>query len=124
MASWWERKLSGGQEENKTSLPPVTKKYTLPALQRQAAASIQNRTTPTRHTIDAQGQTDMGTAIRMWRGGEAHSVDGHLACPRCGSKNMFSRSNGNTLQKAPAPRCFECGWNGLYQQAEQASWAV
>lgn len=125
MSSWWERKLTGEQESNKTSLPPVQRQYTLPAIQQQAAQRVQNRATPPQQNMDPAGQTDMSTAIRVWRGGEAHRVDGHLSCPRCGGKNIFSRVNGQTtMNKAPAPRCFECGWNGLYEQADQASWAV
>lgn len=124
MTSWWERKLTGDKEAPKTSLPPTTQQYKLPAIQQAAAAAVQQRATPMRNNVDPAGQTDMGTAIRTWRGGEAHRVDGHLSCPRCGSKNIFSRSNGQTMGKAPAPRCFECGWNGLYEQADQVSWSV
>ena len=120
MSSWWEKKLSGDTEPTKTSLPPTTHRPVLPVFTQQTA-------TPS-HTPavqqDPTGQTTMGTAIRTWKGGEAHRRDGNLTCPSCGSKNVFSRSNGGGGTKAPAPRCFECGWNGLYTQADQSSWVV
>lgn len=120
MSSWWEKKLSGSTESNKTSLPPTVHRPVLPVFTQQATAVAQPRQT----SPDPSGQTDMGTAIRTWKGGEAHRMDGHLNCPRCGSNNVFSRSNGGGGTKAPAPRCFECGWNGLYTQADQSSWVV
>jgi len=122
MSSWWERKLTNDKSETSKSLPPVQQqRVTIPALAQQA--QLQS-TTPVNRQLPAGGQTDMGSAIRMWTGGDAHRQDGHLTCPRCSSKNVFSRSNGSNMMKPPAPRCFECGWNGIYQQADQASWAV
>jgi predicted RNA-binding Zn-ribbon protein involved in translation (DUF1610 family) len=118
MSSWWDKKLSNKDQQESSSLPPVTKNVILPALRQQAT------TVAVQEQRDPNGQTDMGTAIRTWKGGEAHRREGSLTCPRCGSKNVFSRSNGGTLGHTPAPRCFECGWNGLYEQADQASWSV
>lgn len=120
MSSWWEKKLSGDTEPNKTSLPPTTHRPVLPVFTQQTTPAAQ----PRQIVQNPSGQTDMGTAIRTWTGGEAHRMDGHLTCPRCGSKNVFSRSNGGGGTKAPAPRCFECGWNGLYTQADQSSWVA
>ena len=120
MSSWWEKKLSGDIEPNKTSLPPTTHRPVLPVFTQQTTPAAQ----PRQIVQNPSGQTDMGTAIRTWTGGEAHRMDGHLTCPRCGSKNVFSRSNGGGGTKAPAPRCFECGWNGLYTQADQSSWVA
>lgn len=67
----------------------------------------------------------MGEAIRLWKGGEAARREGNVTCPACGSRNVFSRAKGTMVNGAtPAPRCFECGWNGIYEQGEQSSWAV
>jgi hypothetical protein len=118
MSSWWERKLSVETTPKKTSLPPTTQRTVLPAFTQQATTTVAQP----RPVTDASGQIDMGTAIRTWSGGEAHRMDGHLTCPKCGSKNVFSRSNGGITNKPPAPRCFECGWNGIYTQADQSAW--
>jgi hypothetical protein len=67
-------------------------------------------------------------AKRLWKGGEAAKKQGDMSCPDCGSQNIFVRTakGGNTMisGNAPAPRCFECGWNGIYDQGSQSSWAV
>ncbi len=124
MSSWWDKKLSNKDQQENTSLPPVTKNVILPALRQQASTAVAQKPSPTTEQRDPNGQTDMGTAIRTWKGGEAHRREGSLSCPRCGSKNVFSRANGGSLGHSPAPRCFECGWNGLYEQADQTSWSV
>jgi hypothetical protein len=80
----------------------------------------------TQTAADPNAQISMGEAIRMWKGGEAHRKEGNNTCPECGSANVFSRMargggsgiNGNQ----PAPRCFECGWNGMYDQGIEANW--
>lgn len=121
MSSWWEKKLSGDTETKKTSLPPTTQRTVLPVFTQQSSQATPQ---PRPVAQNPGGQTDMGTAIRTWSGGEAHRMDGHLTCPKCGSKNVFSRSNGGVATKPPAPRCFECGWNGIYTQADQSSWVA
>lgn len=70
----------------------------------------------------------VGDAITRWRGGDG-ARDG-MSCPNCQAKGkpgrlMFSRTKGQgaSLGKinqhgqtvAPAPMCFECGYNGIYQ---------
>lgn len=122
MSSWWDKKLTGAEPAR--SSPPITKDATLPALRQQATEVAAQRTALPSTQSDPTGETNMGSAIRSWKGGEAHRREGSLTCPRCRSKNVFNRSNGGTLGHSPAPRCFECGWNGLYEQADQTSWSV
>lgn len=46
-------------------------------------------------------------------------------CPSCGSNNFFSNLGVTKRGPAPAPRCFDCGYNdGLFTQGEQSSWMV
>lgn len=124
MSSWWDKKLTEKGQQEPRSSPPITPNVILPALRQQASEVASQRTV----AIDAQqnqtGQTDMGTAIRSWKGGEAHRREGSISCPRCNSKHVFSRANGGSLGHAPAPRCFECGWNGRYAQADQVNWGT
>ncbi len=55
----------------------------------------------------------------LWRGGDATKHE-HDSCPQCGSGNYFSRTNNlrgmspQLQRRPPAPHCFECGFNGLY----------
>ena len=122
MSSWWDNKLNNKATVSRPSAP-VTTNHILPALQQQARAVVQ-ASEQARPIPDADGKVDMGTALRSWKGGEAQRLDGGLSCPRCGSKNVFSRANASAGGNVPAPRCFECGWNGLYEQADQISWSA
>lgn len=124
MSDWWSRKLS-----NQPAPPPRTPPATPPAGIRFPQAQVppsqpvypQQEHTP--HE-DPQGQIRMADAIRTWKGGEAHRKDTQ-PCPECGSHLVFSRTKGTTVNGyPPAPRCYTCGWNGKYSQADQASWAV
>jgi hypothetical protein len=63
------------------------------------------------------------------KGGDARRTDGDRRCPNCGSGNLFSQA-GQAIMKndgtmvSPSPKCFECGWNGRFAQADQSTWAT
>jgi hypothetical protein len=67
---------------------------------------------------------------KYWRGGEAMKTEGHLGCPNCGSNTSYTQYSGNAGLAAgiagnrPRPHCFECGYNGVFVQGEQANWTV
>lgn len=128
MSDWWSKKISGeSPAPQRSSVPPVTPalRFPVPAQQQpvQPHGHDTNVLDPNRAPTE---QISMGEAIRLWKGGEAHRKEGNMICPECGSKNVFGRvtRGGNTMINgaAPAPRCFECGWNGKYSQADQSSW--
>ena len=120
MSNWWSSKLSGEKPEPKPSYLMPTKQNNLPATQQA----------PQQRVLDPQvaptEQIGMGAAIRLWQGGEAARKEGNMICPECGSRNVFSRTgkghNSMINGASPAPRCFECGWNGKYSQADEGSW--
>jgi len=58
-----------------------------------------------------------------WHGGQAHKVDTD-PCPRCGSNQFFSRINGKTRGPEPAPHCYNCGYNGMFDQGMASSWGA
>lgn len=127
-SDWWSRKLSGNPAPPPTrSVPPTSPPI---RIGQQAQYPQQPAQTRDNRLLDPERapteEIRMGDAIRMWRGGEAHRKEGDMHCPECGSQHVFSRRSGNTsIQgKAPAPRCFECGWTGLYTQGDESSWAV
>lgn len=132
MSDWWAKKIAGEKPtpERTYATPPTAPalRFATPAAQphrplqegeRQALLDPQRQPTE---------QIGMGDAIRLWKGGEAARKEGNMSCPECGSKNVFSRvgrgSNSMINGAQPAPRCFECGWNGKYGQADQSSWSV
>lgn len=118
---WWSRRLSStpSQQPARTSVPPTSPAIRFPTPTHQQTShtqTIQQTETP----------ATMGEAIRVWQGGEAARKEGNLRCPECGSRHVFSRVGSGTMINGaqPAPRCFECGWNGKYNQADQSNWAV
>lgn len=128
-SDWWSRKLSGSPQQTtqRSSVPPVTAPI---RIGQQVNFPRQQPITPSEKVVDENlppsAEIHMGDAIRLWKGGEASRKEGNLYCPDCGSQHVFSRTarGGNTLiqGKSPAPRCFECGWTGLYTQGVESNW--
>jgi hypothetical protein len=136
MSDWWSRQLSNPQQRTAPrqegySSPPITPPVRFGSIQIPAQQQPQPQQTQQRVLDENRAPTEnvsMGEAIRLWKGGEAAKKQGDMSCPDCGSQNIFVRTakGGNTMisGNAPAPRCFECGWNGIYDQGSQSSWAV
>lgn len=132
MSDWWAKKIAGERPtpERTYTTPPTTPALRFPTPQAQPHRPLQEG--ERQAVLDPQRQPTeqigMGDAIRLWKGGEAARKEGNMSCPECGSKNVFSRvgrgSNSMINGAQPAPRCFECGWNGKYGQADQSSWSV
>jgi hypothetical protein len=61
-------------------------------------------------------------AMQQWRGGKAHRIDAE-PCPECGSPRYYSRTGEGTRRgPPPAPHCFDCGFNGMFEQGMASSW--
>lgn len=123
MNDWWSRKLSNQPSPPRT--PPSTMPARPGAIQFPAVAQPVHQVTPQEAPhLTSDGEIRMGDAIRSWQGGEASRKETQ-SCPECNSHLVFSRAKGTTVNGyPPAPRCYSCGWNGKYMQADQASWAV
>ena len=131
MSDWWSKKLTGQQPtpQRTYQTPPTAPPVRIPYTQQPQAPAPQHQNQdvldPNRAPTD---QLTMGEALRLWKGGEAHRRDGNVTCPDCGSIYVFSRTGrgtGTSINGAtPAPRCYECGWNGMYDQASQSNWGV
>jgi hypothetical protein len=129
MSDWWSRKLSGqpAAPQRSFTTPPTNMPLRVPNMPEQNQPVQQAQGSPS--VIDPSKapneNVDMGSAIRLWKGGEA-SKQG-MTCPDCGSIYVYSRTargaNTRINGASPAPRCYECGWNGLYDQASQANWS-
>lgn len=62
-------------------------------------------------------------AMNVWHGGKAHKIDPD-PCPECGSNQYYSRTQGTRRGPAPAPHCYNCGFNGMFQQGDPVTWGV
>jgi len=130
-SDWWSRKLGNDNTPQRYTPPlpptqaPIRLPIQVPNQQQQQLVNHQNFNNnlldPSRAPTD---QIPMGEAIHLWKGGEATRKEGNLSCPSCGSHLVFSRSKGGIAGKQPAPRCFSCGYNGIYDQGDQSNWAV
>jgi hypothetical protein len=116
MSDWWSKKLAGEKPTTQRSFEhrlPSSVPVTPPVNPTHTQAPQQPAQVP------QQEPENLSQALRMGitKGGEGTRRDGNLTCPSCGGHYVFSRSKGNTVGGAsPAPRCYECGWNGMYDQ--------
>lgn len=128
MSDWWSKKLAGEKAApaRTTTTPPTTPPIRIPTPQPAQAPVQQGRQDVLDPSRAPTEQITMGEALRLWKGGEAMRKEGDLTCPECGSIYVFSRTGrgaGTMINGAnPAPRCYECGWNGMYDQGSQGKW--
>jgi len=123
MSDWWSKKLAGERPTPpRPALPPTEVPIRFP----QAPQHQQGQQRTARSDEGPEPET-LSEFLRSNRtkGGEATRKE-NMTCPDCGSPYVFSRTgrgSGTTINgAAPAPRCYECGWNGLYDQANQGNW--
>lgn len=132
MSDWWNKKLTGqSPTPQKTyTTPPTTPPLRIPSPAQVPAEAPQRLPEGRQDLLDPSrpptDQITMGEALRLWKGGEAMRKEGNMTCPDCGSIYVFSRTGRghNTMINgaSPAPRCYECGWNGMYDQGSQGNW--
>lgn len=125
MSDWWSKKLAGEKPTvPRTSLPPTDVPLRFAPQTQQPAHTSGSRTARADEGPEPETLSDFLRSNRT-QGGEAARKE-NLTCPDCGSPYVFSRTArgaGTTINgAAPAPRCYECGWNGLYDQASQSNW--
>lgn len=120
MSDWWSKKLAGEKPPiDRTGLPPVN----VPLKFGTVTVNPQQPQPSTQSTDNLPPPESFSEALQRGatKGGEA--MRNAMTCPECGSGNVFQRAKGNMQNGAsPAPRCYECGWNGLYDQGQQGSW--
>jgi predicted nucleic-acid-binding Zn-ribbon protein len=62
-------------------------------------------------------------AMKFWKGGPGAKTDPD-PCPNCGSNQYFSRAVSRR-GPAPAPHCYNCGYNdGMFTQGEATTWGM
>lgn len=121
MNDWWSKKLAGEKPTTSRTSPYPATTYPTPMAPPQSTQVRQ----PQPQQVDTAPASSFTEALKkgITNGGEAARREVHN-CPACGSAYVFSRAKGSMLNGAsPAPRCYECGWNGLYEQAEQSNWS-
>lgn len=124
-SSWWANKLGSPQPQQRQAPTP-------PVIHHQPSQPSHPAPAPTYHHGGHQNLLDptkapteqigMGEAIKLWKGGEAMRADGHASCPSCGSHLFFSNTKSRINGASATPRCYSCGYNGRFEQADQTNW--
>ena len=125
-SDWWARRLGRAPQQQQpqarqqapvyhqqpSNYPPVQQRqYQQPqAPQYQQSPNI--RVTP----------DNLYEATQYWQGGEAHRKEIY-SCPQCGGGHFFSRSSQVSRGPAPAPMCYDCGYNGMFQQGDPSNYS-
>jgi len=141
-ASWWANKLNTQQPPRYgIQIPPAQPQQVQPQpVQQQQVQQVQpdmsgiplnqgERQQILDPNRDPNAEVSMGEAMRLWRGGEAHRMEGNMACPDCGSTTGYTAYSGRSAGAArvngqqPRPHCFECGYNGSFSQGMETNWA-
>jgi len=137
MSDWWSKKLASQQPHGirvspqhhipQQQQPQQPVHYPQPQQQMVPQAPIDG----SKVTYQQLAKEHDGEKIsKYWRGGEAMRTEGNLGCPQCGSSTSYTQYSGTAGAAAgiagnrPRPHCFECGYNGLFQQGEMANWSI
>lgn len=117
-SSWYARKFGGQRQQPQQRPPPGYVPGGYQQNQQVAQQQIaQQQAPPPPVTID-----NLWGAMTTWRGGKAHKIDSE-PCPQCNSPRYYSRTGEGTRRgPPPAPHCFDCGYNGMFEQGMASSW--
>lgn len=125
---WYARRL--GQQAPQQQQPQARQGWTPPPPQYAPQQFVQPQPTPGQHQMPPQtpppGSVNHQNFMQMaslWRGGPAMKSDPG-GCPECGSPRYYSRAKTVSRGPAPAPHCFDCGFNGLFDQGDPATWGA
>lgn len=111
---WWSRRL-GNQQPQQT---PIYQQPQAPQQYQQQAPQYTQQPQPQQPRVTAENLYD---AAMTWQGGQATRTETQ-SCPNCGGGHYFSRTNGPSRGPAPAPMCYDCGYNGMFTQGDPAVW--
>lgn len=121
---WWSRNLGGAPPPKPvppayTGVPPAIPHGYQPQVPvQQQQQHLRAPTQPQR--VDPENLFEQAMT---WEGGEGVRKE-RTPCPQCGSMHFFSRSSKVSRGPAPAPVCYDCGYNGLFEQGDPATWGA
>ena len=127
-SDWWSRKF----QEIGAAPPPAAPVYQQPVVPQQQPTS------PPQASQGRFSQSGAGSGHGTYQDILNGNIDGYSPdpkkyenlrdtsvpshCPACDSPNYFSRSRAlRSGGRAPAPHCFECGYNGESVYSQEAA---
>lgn len=121
MSDWWSKKLAGeNPAPARPNLPPVTSPIQFPQTTTHVNTSQQPVAQTPAESLPPDATLSDYLRSNATKGGKAARNE-TATCPDCGGHYLFSRGASGGMN--PAPRCYECGWNGMYSQADQSTWS-
>jgi len=130
-ADWYARRLGQQpQQPQQRHTPPPVPQYQYQQPQQYQQYQQYQQPVPGQHQMPPQppppgsvNHQNFMQMASMWRGGVAMRTDPG-GCPECGSPRFYSRAKAVSRGPAPAPHCFDCGHNGLFEQGDPSAWGV
>jgi hypothetical protein len=118
-SDWYARKFGGAQQR-----PQPQPQYTQRTYVQGNPAPAEYAPQPMHREPDTQAirvtPENFSAVAGLWKGGQATKTE-QYPCPSCGSNLYYSRS-GKSRLPSPAPHCFSCGYNGLFDQGTPQAW--
>lgn len=111
---WWARRLGSPQHQPPAPVIRQQPQYQQPVHPQSPQAQPQYQ----QPRVTAE---NLYEAAMSWQGGPAARTETQ-SCPQCGGGHYFSRTNGPSRGPAPAPMCYDCGYNGMFTQGDPAVW--
>lgn len=133
--SWYARALdrARGVAPTQRAAPPQRPQvYVQPQAfaPQQHAYYPQAPTQPQAYSTDVKfQQADLTTLLKLQEQGRGQPGQGSKSnpdpCPGCGGALFIETMPGGRKRRGPepAPHCFTCGYNGLFDQGLESSWA-
>lgn len=123
MANWFQKRME--QEHGGPLPPPAPAVHGYPQGSPPQQAPQQAQPQQQGFDVDQLEKTPENVKLMMqyWTGGEGTKTEVNR-CPSCGSDHYFSRSQGVMRGPAPAALCYTCGFNGMFEQADQSNWTT
>ena len=129
--SWWAKRLGNQPQAREQQYPTPQQGYppAVPQQQQQQPGYPQQQGYQQQQPQDpyaGKKPANVGEAVeamKYWTGGEAVATETQR-CPSCGGNHYFSRRAGSSRLPPPAPQCFDCGYNGMFEQGDQSAWAA
>lgn len=122
-ASWYARKMAqmrGQQQPFQGRAPVPTYQQPQPRYQQnqQRSAEVQQLASPPETLSELLVLQSNGQALKPGKGARLNPDP----CPNCGGSLYYGDFGVKRRGPQPAPHCFTCGYNDLFEQGLQSSW--